>query len=365
MAVYKSKKKTKDGRQYFFRIKYKDIFGETHDYTSPKYKSKPEATNEEAKYRIKVSEQKTNTSNVTFKDIFNEYIQSKEKELKQVTINKEKIMFRHLSSIENEKINKFDLNKYRKLVNYIDSLDFQAVRKNRILGLFKRLILYSKKYYNTSDYIITFVESFKDVGKIKKEMEFFTYDEYKKFDSVIKNFDYHTFFELLYFMGIRQGEATALTWKDIDFINKKIKIDKTLTTKIKGKDWVITSPKTQNSIRILPIPDLLLNDLKILNNSAKEYSDYKNDWFVFGNSVPFKESTIQKMKNDYCKLADVKQIRIHDFRHSCASLLINKGASISLVSKYLGHANVSITLKVYTHMYQSELDNMVNILNNL
>ena len=64
-------------------------------------------------------------------------------------------------------------------------------------------------------------------------------------------------------------------------------------------------------------------------------------------------------------MARVKDIRIHDFRHSCASLLINKGASISLVSKYLGHSNISITLNTYTHMYKSELIEMTNILNNL
>jgi integrase len=81
--------------------------------------------------------------------------------------------------------------------------------------------------------------------------------------------------------------------------------------------------------------------------------------------LPFRETTIQVNKNKACKLARIKQIRIHDFRHSCASLLINKGASIALVSKYLGHSNISITLNTYTHMYKSELDNMIKILNNL
>ena len=85
-------------------------------------------------------------------------------------------------------------------------------------------------------------------------------------------------------------------------------------------------------------------------------------WFVFGNSLPFKETTIQTNKNQYCELSGLKQIRIHDFRHSCASYLINKGASITLVSKYLGHSKSSITLDVYTHFYKSEL---IEIINNL
>lgn len=62
---------------------------------------------------------------------------------------------------------------------------------------------------------------------------------------------------------------------------------------------------------------------------------------------------------------NLRKIRIHDFRHSCASLLINKGASIQLVSKYLGHASIDITLKTYTHLYKSELDNIKVVLDNI
>ena len=76
-------------------------------------------------------------------------------------------------------------------------------------------------------------------------MDFFTYDEYKQFDSVIDNFMHHTFFETLYFLGLRQGEAQALTWNDIDFNKRELNINKTLTTKIKGEKWTISTPKTK------------------------------------------------------------------------------------------------------------------------
>lgn len=365
MAVYKSKKLTKDGRQYFFRIKYKDIFGVSHDYTSQKFKSKPEAVNEEAKYRIKISEQKTNTSNITIDEIFNEYIEEKKKAVKKQTILKDITLYNYLDVIKNKKINQIDLKIYRMFNNYINNLNLSVVYKNKILGLFKRIIMYSNKYYNTSDSILKFVESFKEVNEIRKEMDFFTYEEYKQFDSVIDNFDYHVFFEVLYYLGLRQGECCALTWKDIDFKKETLTINKTLTTKIKGEKWTVSSPKTKNSNRTLPLTKKLLDDLKIMYNNAKQYTDFRYDWFVFGNSDPFKETTIQKKKNDYCKEAKVKQIRIHDFRHSCASLLINKGATISLVSKYLGHSKISTTLNTYTHLYKSELEDMTKILNNL
>lgn len=61
-------------------------------------------------------------------------------------------------------------------------------------------------------------------------------------------------------------------------------------------------------------------------------------------------------------MARVKDIRIHDFRHSCASLLIESGANITLVAKYLGHTKIDETLNTYSHMYQNRLDTIVNII---
>ena len=100
-------------------------------------------------------------------------------------------------------------------------------------------------------------------------------------------------------------------------------------------------------------------------NTARQYKDFSNNWFIFGNTRPFAETTIQNKKNLYCDEGVGRRIRVHDFRHSCASLLINKGATIALVSKYLGHANISITLNTYTHMYKNELENVTNILDKL
>lgn len=366
MAVYKSKNPTKDGRQYFFRIKYKDVLGNTHDYTSPKFKNKKDATDEESLFRTKVLKQELcSSSSITLEQIYREWIIKQSKLLKKQSLEKVKVQYRHLQPLSKYKINELNLAKYKQLINHLDSLNLTATYKNKILGVLKRIIIYSNKYYNTSDNILRFIEPFKDVNKFKEEMKFFTYEEYLKFDSVIDEFKYHVFFEILYFLGLRQGEATALDWNDVDFNNKTITIKKTLTTKIKGESWTISTPKTKNSARVLPMPEKLVNDLLELKNEAKKYTDYSKEWFVFGNSKPFAETTIQKKKNDYCDKAKLNRIRIHDFRHSCASLLINKGATPALVSKYLGHGSISVTLNIYTHMFKSELNKMTEILNKL
>ena len=364
MAVYQSKKKTRDGRSWFFRIKYKDIQGEIHDYTSPKFKNKRDAENEEARYRIKVDNKEAFVSNVTLKQVYLEFELEKANKVKKQTLEKDKNKYYFFSKIENIKINDINLKKYKEL--FLSNIDenLSTNYKNKILGLFRNLIKYSNKYYNTSDSILKYIENFKDINKIKKEMNFFTLDEYMDFDKVIDDFEYHVFFEILYYMGLRQGEAQALTWKDIDFNSNKLKISKTLTTKIKGEKYTISSPKTKNSNRILPMIKKIVDDLKILYKRYSCYKDFKDNWFVFGGPTPFVESSIQLRKNKYCSLTpSKKQIRVHDFRHSCASLLINQGASIALVSKYLGHSNITITLNTYTHLYKSELDNLVNVLN--
>ena len=364
MAVYKTKNPTKDGREYYFRIKYRDILGNVHDYSSPKYKSPRQARDEEAKYRIKVMNNETQLENLTLSQVYIKYKLYKENELKKQTLIKIENLYKHLEELDNVKINDLKYSHIELLKRHLDDKDLSIEYKNKIIRQLISIIKFSNKYYNTSIEILKFCELYKN-KELKKEMEFYTYDEYRQFDNAIDEFDWHTFFEVLYFMGLRQGELQALQFKDISFEKEELSISKTLTSKIKGEKWTISSPKTKTSIRTLPIPKNVLNDLKTMYNNAKQYSNYKDTWFAFGNSMPFKESTIQQHKNKYCKSANLKQIRIHDFRHSCASLLINKGASISLVSKYLGHANISITLKTYTHLYKSELEAIKNVLNNL
>lgn len=359
------KKQLKSGVKYCFTLRYTDITGTTKQYTSKGYDTKREAELEEAKFRLKANENKISSSNLTFNQVFAEYIEYRSKDIKPQSLNKVINLYKVFEPIGNIKINNFDLNSYRKFRLYVEEKHYSLEYNNKLMGLLRRLIRYSNKFYNTSDATLKYIDNFKEVGRIKKEMQFFTYDEFQKFISVINEFNYKTFFEILYYLGLRQGEATALTWNDIDFNKKEVNINKTLTTKLKGQLYTVSSPKTESSNRTLPIPNKLIGSLEQLKETAKKKKYFSNTWFVFGDELPFRETTIQKRKNHYCKLAGVKQIRIHDFRHSCASFLINNGASIVLVSKYLGHSKISTTLDTYTHLYKNELLEVSNIIDTL
>ena len=166
------------------------------------------------------------------------------------------------------------------------------------------------------------------------------------------------------FTGLRKGELRALTWNDIDFEEKTIKINKNIVIG-EDKKYAITTPKTKASIRKIPIPNKLLFDLKELYNLNKNKKEFNNDLFVFGFIEPISCEKITRRKNKNCKLASVQQIRIHDFRHSCASLLINNNASISLVARYLGHSKIDETLNTYSHLFKNKLDEIIQIIDNL
>ena len=113
------------------------------------------------------------------------------------------------------------------------------------------------------------------------------------------------------------------------------------------------------------VPSSLIADLKKLQAEDKKRYGYKNTWFVFGTDEPLKNSKLRLRKNQICRNSGLRQIRIHDFRHSCASLLINNGANITMVAKYLGHTKIDETLNTYSHMYKSKLNDIVGTINQL
>lgn len=83
---------------------------------------------------------------------------------------------------------------------------------------------------------------------------------------------------------------------------------------------------------------------------------------MFGNIDSLSATTLLDRKTKNAFMVRVKDIRIHDFRHSCASLLIDSGANITLVAKYLWHTKIDKTLNIYSHMYQNRHDTIVNII---
>lgn len=225
------------------------------------------------------------------------------------------------------------------------------------------ILNYAMKYYNLKCNIASKVGNFKKNKSIKKNINFWTIEEFNKFIQVVDNDLYKLFFETLFRTGIRQGECLALTWND--FNDDHININKTISkTKVNG-EYVINSPKTESSYRIIKIDNILKELLKKEYEQVQKEKNFNKNSFIFGGTTPLAPTTIGRKKEKYCNLANVKKIRIHDFRHSHASLLISQGVPITVISQRLGHTDIYMTLNTYSHLIPKDEDKAIAILNSI
>ena len=233
--------------------------------------------------------------------------------------------------------------------------------KSKIRGLLYSFYRYLSLYYDI-DNIMQKIEPFKKPN-IKKEMDIWTLTEFNQFiDTFNNDITFKTLFSFLYYTGCRIGETLALNYNDFDFKNKTVNICKNISSKVFNESYVITTPKNYSSYRKIILPDILI---KLLDDYIKENPNIENYPFFFGNNAPLDDNTIYRRLKTHAAEANLKTIRIHDFRHSHASLLIENGANIVLVSKRLGHTNTEQTLNTYTHLFPNSEQELIEKLNNL
>ncbi len=183
------------------------------------------------------------------------------------------------------------------------------------------------------------------MGRAKaKEMSFWTREEYLKFSEAMKSkpLSYYAF-EVLYWTGIREGELLALTAGDFDLENRRLTINKSYQ-RLEKKDY-ITEPKTEESNRTIALPQFLCREIEDYCATIYKCNDNTRLFEVSKNYLHY------EMKRG-CKESGVKQIRIHDIRHSHVAHLIELGFSPVAISERLGHAGVQVTY-MYSHLYPS------------
>ncbi|MDE5565916.1 MAG: site-specific integrase [Anaeroplasmataceae bacterium] len=153
-------------------------------------------------------------------------------------------------------------------------------------------------------------------------------------------------FIICLYTGIRLGELLALTWEDVDFTKKYLYVKKTSYTLSQNNKRIIVidTPKTKKSIRVIPLPDKLLNLLEIYkNNSNCKYiiHTYKNKMVETRSYQRTFDSVLRKCK--------IKHYNFHCLRHTFVTRALELGIDIKTLSEILGHTNVSITLNRYAH----------------
>ena len=168
---------------------------------------------------------------------------------------------------------------------------------------------------------------------------------------------YQCYFILMIFSGFRRGEICGLTWDDIDFENHIISINKALYhTAYKGT--VIDTPKSVTSNRSLKLSEEVFEYLKRLqkfyeDESVRLGTKWQENNFVFKNPYGGVMSplTPRDWLNSFCKREGIRYVTPHSFRHLCASIMIESGASVKTVQACMGHSDANTTLNIYAHAF--------------
>ena len=169
-------------------------------------------------------------------------------------------------------------------------------------------------------------------------------------------------FNIAFYTGLRKGEIHALKWSDIG--GSYLSVKRSINQKLKGGD-VETPPKNKTSIRTIQIPLPLVNILNEHKERYKSLKTFTDDYRICGGERPLRDTSIQNACIKYANLAGVKKIRIHDFRHSHASVLVNNGINIQEVARRLGHSNIEMTWNTYSHLYPREEERATEVLNKI
>lgn len=191
---------------------------------------------------------------------------------------------------------------------------------------------------------------------------------YMKFENGRRVYKFGAFYVFLLYTGLRLGEALALKWSDIDFEKRTVNVSRTIVyvrdrTKNDGSKILVDQTSTKNGIsRIVYLSDMAIEALEDL----KKQMGYNPDGYIMQtkNEKIIYPADAYKIFQRVLKRAEIEQCGIHALRHSFVSLMINNGIPITMVSQMVGHSDVGITMKIYTHLLEeTEIESMAIIKN--
>lgn len=300
----------------------------------------------------------------TFKDLYQLWFEQHSRDVKQTTIQRIQSHFDNhiLPKLGNKNITSITPLYCQKCLN----------EWSETLISYKQLRVYSSKVFkygiliglidvNPMDRTITPKQK---KNSTKQESDsFYTREELKQFFECLEQLEdkrAYAFFRVLAFLGLRKGEAMALTWKDIDFKNNKVTINKTLVELHSGK-MIVQSTKTESSSRTITMDQQTANILRewknhviqekfalgIRDENTLDNVVFCSNWYSHDNQYLYKAYANNVMKKVQRNFPDMKIIRVHDFRKTNASLLFEAGASIKDVAQRLGHKSTKTTTDIY------------------
>lgn len=189
----------------------------------------------------------------------------------------------------------------------------------------------------------------------RPEMQTANEDEMREFLEASKNSQYYEVFYVLFYTGLRRSEALALHWGDVDLALCQLSVNRSLHH-LRNGQTVQRQPKTARSRRLIdltPSTALVLQDLKDKQLAVAEVTKLpiNDDSFVFcdSNGKPYMPDSVTRA---FIRIRDKLglNIRLHDARHTHATLMLKDGVSPKVIQERLGHSSITTTLDVYSHV---------------
>ena len=284
---------------------------------------------------------------IYFKNLTEEWLQYKKTKIKESTYLNYKFTINNkllvkLGNYNLKELLKYDFNSFvNELMEYLSN---KTVKD--IVCILKGILRYAEMKYD-----INFKLGLISTPSLyKKEIEIINEKDRKKLEKYCLQTDELKRLGILIslYSGLRIGEICALKWKNIDFENKNIYVTHTIQRVYIGKNntkVIYTTPKTQKSIRKVPIAKTLYEKLKPL---SKKYT--KESFLLTGEEdkwiEPLGYRYTYKIILENC---EIEYKKYHILRHTFATRCIKVGMDVKSLSEILGHANVTITLNIYVH----------------
>ena len=346
----------KNGKtMWYANFYYTDWTGEKKHICKRGFKTQREAKD----YERSFMDQQSNSSDILFSSLVANYLEDMEHRLKPTTMENKRFIIQGklLPYFGKLKICDIDTIKVRKWQNELisyrdeDGKPFSQTYLKTVNNQLSALMNYAVSHYKLSSNPCRTAGS---MGKSKAdEMNIWTQAEYEQFSKEISKSSMKLAFDILFYTGMRSGELLALTPADI-LSNKRIDINKNYA-KIKGEELFL-EPKTPKSKRCISIPDFLYNDIQ--DYIGKLYGIGRGDRIFY-----FQKTALEKEMKRVAERAGLKPIRVHDLRHSHASMLIELGFTPLEIADRLGHESIKTTLDTYSHLYPDKDQKLADRLN--
>ena len=371
---------------YYVVVNYKDKFGKPKQkWISTGLRERGNKTKANAKMKeilrnFNLANEVTKfkkEEDILFTDFLYSYLDIKKDQIEPVTIN----MYNKLSEViikyfKNMKLKLKDLKPFH-IEGFYKSQYERGLSSNSVVK-YHILIRECLQYAFVNDLVVSNVADKVKRPKVNKfKASFYSIEEIEKLFEVIKEHECRLPIMLTAMYGFRRSEVIGLKWEAIDFDKKLISVQhKVIETKIDGKIELYKSDKLKNetSNRILPLlpqaENLLLEKKRQIENNktmlGKQYDNQYLDYVCVDNMGRLIRPG--RLTHSFCKILkqnNLKHIRFHDLRHSCASIMLANGVPMKQIQEWSGHADFSTTANIYSHLNYSSKLNSANTISNV